>query len=402
MRYLLSIAVLLTLAACANDEPCCMVKISITVPDDTGVVYLAGNIPELGPWAPDLYAMHGEGTERSATLTVPRGTLLEYKFTLGSWARESVDESLVRQGNFQLEVDVDENVHHVIHAFRPDPKAYMEDWRESGVEGMLVYWTDVASEFLEPTRHVVIWLPPGYDEDRDDGYPVLYMHDGQELFDPRISSGHGTWDVDDAVVNLVEQDKIPQIIVVGVWNSEERMIEYSPWHDAPDYARFLIEELMPRVDAEFNTATGPENTAVMGASMGGLLSYYLVTNRPDMFGSCGCMSSAFILSEAAMHQMGSLPSDGSEPDETPFIVRDIEAGLEVPQDVRYWFDYGTAGGDANYDEPHQHLRAWLLEQGLVPGEDFVIRVYEGADHNVAAWRDRLEDPLLFLFGRQTN
>ncbi len=71
----------------------------------------------------------------------------------------------------------------------------------------------------------------------------------------------------------------------------------------------------------------------------------------------------------------------------------------MPGTVRYWFDYGTVGGDANYDEPHRHIRSWLLEQGLVPGEDFVIRVYEGADHTEAAWRERLEDPLRFLFGR---
>ncbi len=402
MRQILSIVVLLILTACSQDESCCSVTITITVPEGTGEVFLAGNRPELGPWSPSRYAMDGEGTERSSTLTMPRGTLLEYKFTLGSRAREAVDESLMRQGNFQLEVDGNQKVHHVIPAFRPDPKVYMEDWRESGVEGTLVYWTDVASEFLERTRHVVIWLPPGYDEDRDEGYPVLYMHDGQELFDPRISSGQGTWAIDKAIVRLVQSGEIPPVIVVGAWNSENRTIEYSPWHDAPDYARFLIEELMPRVDAEFNTATGPENTAVMGASMGGLLSYYLVTNHSRVFGSCGCMSSAFVLSEAAMHQMGSLPSDSPEPDETPFIVRDIEAGVGVPGTVRYWFDYGTVGGDVGYDEPHQQLRSWLLEQGLVEGEDFVIRVYEGADHSIPAWRERLGDPLKFLFGRASD
>ncbi len=404
MRQLLSIAVLLILAACAQDEPCCSVEIRVTVPDDTGDVYLAGNIPELGPWSPSLYVMQGAGNERYATLEIPRGSRFEYKFTLGSWDREAIGDDETPLANFQLDVDRNETVHHALQRFKPDPMIYIDDWQGSGVQGTLVYWTDVASEFLGPTRHVVIWLPPGYDENREAPYPVLYMHDGQNLFDPRLGSGAqgDIWAVDDAVVSLVEQDRIPPIIVVGAWNSEQRIVKYSPWHGAPDYARFLVEELMPRVNAAFNTATGPENTAVMGSSMGGLLSYYLVTYHPDVFGSCGCVSSAFILSEALVANWVPPSSPGDEPDTTPFIVRDIEAGLEAPHGARYWFDYGTAGGDANYDAPHQHLRAWLLDEGLTEGEDFVIRVYEGADHNEAAWRARLGDPLLFMFGAQAE
>jgi len=398
MRQTLSIVVLFFLASCGRDESCCIVEIMVAVPDNTGEVFVTGNLPELGPWSPDVYAMQGDGNERTASIDVPLGTAFEYKFTLGSWAREAVDADLAPLANYKLDVDTDQAVHHVIEGFKPDPIVFIRDWQGSGVKGTLVYWTDVSSAFLGPARHVSIWLPPGYDGERETPYPVLYMHDGQNLFDPRLGGAQGDiWDVDDAVVNLVEQERIPPIIVVGVWNSDERMTEYSPWHDAPDYARFLIEELMPRVNEAFNTATGPKNTAVMGSSMGGLLSYYLVTYHPDVFGSCGCVSSAFVLSEALIANRVPQFEDGQSPDETPYIVRDIEAGLGVPGTVRYWFDYGTIGGDANYHEPHERLRAWLLEQGLVPGEDFVIRVYEGADHNEAAWAARLEDPLLFLY-----
>jgi enterochelin esterase-like enzyme len=394
---------LLFATACTDDKMCCTVNITITVPDDTSEVFLAGNVPELGPWSPVFYAMQGSGNERSAELLVPEGTELEYKFTLGSWDREAVDAAGAALSNFRLSVDGDRQVHHEIRGFKPDPIVFIEDWRGSGVQGTLVYWTDVSSEFLGPARHVSIWLPPGYDQGRDVGYPVLYMHDGKALFDPRLGGGaHGNiWDVDDAIMRLVEQEKIPPLIVVGVWNSEERITEYSPWHDAPNYARFLIEELMPRVNADFNTATGPEATAVMGSSMGGLLSYYLVTYQPDVFGSCGCVSSAFILSEALTANWVPTLQQKKQLDETPYIVRDIEAGLEVPEGVRYWFDHGTVGGDAGYDIPHRKVRAWLLEQGLEEGDDFVIRVYEGADHNEAAWRDRLEDPLLFLYGERS-
>ena len=297
MRQILSIVVLLILAACTRDENCCAVTLSITVPDGTGDVYVTGNLEELGPWSPGLYVMQADGNKRTVTLQAKHGTEFEYKFTLGSWNREAVDESQQVLSNFRLKVRRDTIVQHEIHAFKPDPMVFIEDREGSGVQGTLVYWTDVGSAFLGPTRHVSIWLPPGYDPEREDGYPVLYMHDGQNLFDPRFGGGNqgDIWDVDDAVVRLVEKNEMPPIIVVGVWNSEERMAEYSPWHDAPNYARFLIEELMPRVNETFNTATGPDNTAAMGSSMGGLLSYYLVTEHSDVFGSCGCISSAFIV-----------------------------------------------------------------------------------------------------------
>jgi enterochelin esterase-like enzyme len=188
--------------------------------------------------------------------------------------------------------------------------------------------------------------------------------------------------------------------VVGVWSTAARAPEYSPWHGAPDYARFLIEELMPRVDREFRTLTGATNTAVMGSSMGGLLSFYMVTHHPDVFGACGCLSTHFPLSEVMAARVLPGVVATSTPDTVSYIVRDIEAGRKVPRGTRYWFDYGTVGLDSTYAPSHEAVRAWLQRQGLVEGRDFVVRRYEGATHNEASWRARLDDPLIFLFGRR--
>ncbi len=200
------------------------------------------------------------------------------------------------------------------------------------------------------------------------------------------------------MVRLSHQGTIPPVIVVGVWNSAERGTEYSPWHRAGDYARFLLEELMPRVNAEFRTLTGPANTAVMGSSMGGLLSFYLVTHHPEAFGACACMSTHFPLSQAVVARSFQGVAPMANPDTIPYIIRDIEAGLQVPRGARYWFDYGSQGLDSAYAASHEAVRAWLLRQGLVEGRDFVVRRYEGATHNEASWRARLDDPLTFLFG----
>ena len=135
--------------------------------------------------------------------------------------------------------------------------------------------------------------------------------------------------------------------------------------------------------------------------MGGLLSFYLVTHHPEAFGACGCISTHFPLSEAVAQMFpGVRTSARPPPDTTPYVVRDIAAGLRVPRGVRYWFDFGSLGLDSAYAPTHAVVRAWLLRQGLVEGRDFVVRRYDGATHNEASWRARLEDPLTFLFGKR--
>lgn len=400
MRIIAVLAAFLALLSCAKEAPpCCTATIIAEAPEGTPALYLAGNLETLGLWKADGMLMLGEGRTRVARVFAPKGTELEYKFTLGSWDREAVGPSGAPMQNFRLRIDENVEVRHEIVNFKKDPAEYIADWQGSGVLGTLVYWTDVASQFLAEKRHVEIWLPPGYDENPDRRYKVLYMSDGQNLFDPRIANTGTDWGVDEAVMSLVEDGAIEPLIVVGVWSSEERGPEYSPWGRAPDYARFLIEELAPRVNAEFRTLTGPKNTAHMGSSMGGLLSFYLAVHHPEFAGACGCVSTHFPLSEAVVAQYFPDAQTPAEPDPTPYIVRDIEKGLKVPPGVRLWFDYGAQGLDADYGPTHDAVRDWLTGQKLIEGRDYVIRRYEGADHNEASWRARLKDPLIFLYGK---
>lgn len=385
------------LPADRSPSPCCTVTILAQVPSGTATVYLSGSLPVLGPWRADALALEGEGTDRAVRLTVPAGTDFEFKFTLGSWEREELDSAGAVPANARLRVERDTVVRRQVAGFKREQREYLADWRGSGVLGRLVYWTDVRSAFLRRPRHVEVWLPPGYDDSASARYPVLYMHDGENLFDPRIANTGVDWGVDESVVRLAERGSIPPVIVVGVWSSADRGAEYSPWHGAPRYARFLIEELMPRVNATFRTLTGPRHTAVMGSSMGGLLSFYLVRRHPDVFGACGCLSTHFPLSEEVVRQVFPGVVQAGTADTTPYVVRDIAAGARVPPGTRYWFDYGTLGLDSAYAPSHAVVREWLLGQGLVEGGDFVVRRYPGAWHNETSWRARLEDPLMFLF-----
>jgi len=277
----------------------------------------------------------------------------------------------------------------------PDVAPFVDDPEGAGVEGTLLYWKDVPSKNLSEDRNVVIWLPPGYDESPDQRYRVVYMSDGENLFDPRIASWGVDWGIDEAMMRGVGKGSYAPAIVVGAWSSSRRGYEYSPWHEAPAYARFLTEELMPQVNREFRTMTGPDNTFHMGSSMGGLLSYYLVKNHSDIFGACGCVSSHFALSERVMANV--MDTGGAEGDPTHYIVRDIEQGASIAGG-RFSFDYGTKTLDATYAQDHAPVRAWLLEQGLVEGRDFRMRQYEGADHSERAWRARVGQQLEWLLG----
>jgi len=398
------LAGLTVLASCGGGEEAdrdddgrmAAVTVTARVPADAPTVYIAGNLPELGPWDPAGAALQGNGEERSLTLQIPVGTRFEFKFTLGSWDREGLGPSSTVMPNFVAVVRGDTTVTKEVNGFKLDPRAYMDDPAGAGAVGTLVYWQDVSSAFLEEDRHVAVWLPPGYDAEASRRYPVLYMSDGQNLFDPRLASPWGDWGVDSVMVAGVEAGLFQPAIVVGVFNSSRRLREYSPWHDAPLYARFLVEELIPRVNAEFRTLTGPGNTFHMGSSMGGLLSYHLVKEHPDVFGACGCVSSHFPLSQTVAASITGEPTDG---DETPYLLRDIADGDTVPRGVRFFFDYGTEGLDASYGPTHAALRDWLTGQGRVEGEDFLIREYAGADHNEASWRARLQDQLLWILGR---
>jgi len=382
-----AVAGLLGVAFCrAVDEPLCAVTIRARVPANAPTVYLTGNRPEMGDWNPAFFPMSGTGGDRVAALHLPRGAALEFKVTLGSWDREGLGPGGATLPNFRLAVDADTNITVEISDFKKGIGQYLADPQGSGVAGRLIYWTNVASKFLVEPRHVEIWLPPGYDESPTNRYDVLYMHDGQNLFDPRIAFGGVDWGVDQAIVRCVRAGIIKPVIVVGVWNSALRLREYSPWDLGTNYARFLIEELMPRVNQTFRTQAGPAHTAVMGSSMGGLISFWLAWKHPDVFSSAGCLSTSFPWT-------GHVPSVGA-----PLIEREIAANASVPRGVRFYFDYGTGRIDRECAPEQGRVAAWLAAQGLKEGADFVVRVFPGADHNESAWRARLDEPLVFLFG----
>jgi glycosidase/predicted alpha/beta superfamily hydrolase len=271
----------------------------------------------------------------------------------------------------------------------------------AGVTGSFDSYAKVQSRYVDP-RRVDVWLPPGYAANAAQRYPVIYMHDGQNLFDPALSYIGVDWGVDEAMTRLIAGRRVRAAIVVAVWNTPKRFAEYMParavtesklpddWPDlawirsqpllADGYLRFLVEELKPFIDATYRTLRGRDDTFVMGSSMGGLISFYALAERPDVFGGAGCVSIHWPL------------ADG-------LVVDYLARRLPPPEHHRLYFDFGTATLDAGYEPYQRRVDALMRKAGYREGTDWVTGKYEGAEHSERAWRARVEVPLVFLLGR---
>ena len=269
-----------------------------------------------------------------------------------------------------------------------------------GTTGTIRFHGNVPSRFVA-ARHVEVWLPPGYDRDRRDRYPVLYMHDGQNVFAPATSYIGVDWGVDETMTRLIAERRVRPAIVVAVWNTPKRFMEYLPKKPLPpipdsvrarmgdelqgpvlsdDYLRFLVEELKPLIDSTYRTRTGPADTFIMGSSMGGLISWYALTEYPRVFGGAGCISTHWPIADGAM-------------------VTYLRTALPSPATHRIWFDHGTATLDSLYAPYQRQVDDIMRAAGYTEGKNWTTRVYQGAEHSERAWRARIEEPLIFLLGR---
>ncbi|TFU05918.1 alpha/beta hydrolase [Polymorphobacter arshaanensis] len=280
--------------------------------------------------------------------------------------------------------------------------------------GTTIEIPEFASKFVKP-RHVSIWLPPGYSAQ---GKParVLYMHDGQNIFDGANAYGGNEWGVDEAVTKLLAEHKLPPMIVIGVWNTDKRYEEYFPQKlvqylppalqaklDAATkgglqgdaYLKFLVRELKPYIDRHYRTLSGPADTAVMGSSMGGLISIYAMAEYPRVFGQAAALS---------VHWPLVAPSDaanaaGDADAVAAAFTRYFATAKWAPGRNRLYIDHGDQGLDQYYRPYSARIEAEMPALGW-SGDSFVSRTWPGATHNEVSWRKRLDVPLLFLFGER--
>lgn len=262
--------------------------------------------------------------------------------------------------------------------YPPDPEAGAHT-----VVGNLQVLEGLYSPELDNRRNVITYLPPSYGTG-ERRYPVIYMHDGQNLFD-EVTSFADEWGVDNTMETLGQIGL--EAIVVGVFNAgENRLAEYSPFEDAEGrggagdrYLDFLVDTLKPRIDRDFRTRSDRDHTLVIGSSMGGLISLYAFFRRPDVFGKAGVMSPSLWFADRAVF---------------PFV----EAAPYTPG--KLYLDVGTKEGKTTVADA-RHLREILLRKEYRRHRDLVYVEQRGAGHSEVAWRQRLHYAIDFLL-RETE
>ncbi len=241
---------------------------------------------------------------------------------------------------------------------------------------------EIASPQLNNSRHLRIYYPPSYGENPAKRYPVLYMHDGQNLFDPKTAAFGVAWEMAATIDQLIESGKMEEIIVVGIDNTAARLEEYTPCCDPkhgggklPAYEAFVADTVKPLIDARLRTLPGREHTAVMGSSLGGLASVDIARHRPAQFSMAAGLSSSFWWAGQAM-------------------VKDAPAKPHPALPLRFYIDAGTVD-DGMADT--EAMRDAMLAQGFISGRDLMFYAAPGGRHNEASWGARVDKPLLWFF-----
>jgi enterochelin esterase-like enzyme len=278
--------------------------------------------------------------------------------------------------------------------------------------GSIVDLGVVQSKYADP-RRVVVWLPSGYSA-TGQKYAVLYMHDGQNLFDT-ATAGYGMeWQIDETLDRLIRETMVRPTIVVGIWNTPKRLQEYVPskaFNGLPqeyrqkvralyggdplsdDYLKFIVRELRPMIDRRFNVKTDRANTVMMGSSMGALISLYAIDEYPDLFGAAGMMSTHWPLVIAPDNKP---ISDAEYETVSSTFARYLSHALPDPVTHKLYFDHGSETLDAIYARYQARVDAVVAKHGYRQWSNDLSLSFPGEKHNEISWASRVAVPLQFL------
>lgn len=284
--------------------------------------------------------------------------------------------------------------------------------------GQIVWWGDFQPGRAVGVSDVWVWLPPGYAAHPAKRFPVLYMHDGQNLFDPKLAGYGKVWGMDEAIARLSAQGDLREWIVVGIASPAERYRTLFPEKlfdllpaqrqlavfetDDPaaldrdalkgdEYLAFLVRDLKPAIDAGFRTLPGKDDTAVMGASMGALASLYAMGEYPEVFGAAAALSNPLMLTL----------TEGLDPASDTALISDVWASwldgtrLRPGGGNRLFSDTGMVGMDASFAPYLDGFDRMMAARGWRAG-DYQSRRFLGAEHDELYWHQRVDIPLAFI------
>lgn len=343
------------------------------------IIYLAGDLNSWNPGNPE-FALE-KNDDELWFITLPEqteGSQIEFKFTRGDWGTVEKGANGEEIPNRQFTFGNGDTLNLEIL-----------NWADNGggstaAENVSILDENFYMPQLDRTRRIWIYLPPDYDNSNDH-YPVLYMHDGQNLFDA-LTSFLGEWEVDESLNDLAEEGyQVP--IVVGIDNGGiERMNEYNPWINpqygggqGDEYIDFLVFTLKPYIDENFRTLPDRENTGIMGSSMGGLISQYGALKFQDVFSKSGIFSPAYWTADSIWEFTNETGKQQS------LKLYQLMGGQESPGAIN---DMWT-------------MHNVLTDIGFNENEVFSL-VVENGQHNEAFWKEQFADAYLWMYTSFAN
>lgn len=264
---------------------------------------------------------------------------------------------------------------------------------------------NIFSQEMNETIKIDVWTPDGYTASKQ--YPVIYMHDGQNLFDANSTWNHQAWEIDSVMGKLIKEKKVPAAIVVGIHSVDttrigdlmpERVVEMTPsgevrdfidrmcrgQYRADEYLKFIVETLKPLIDSRFSTLTDRRSTSIMGSSMGGLISIYGLAEYPEVFGNAACLST---------HWTGAIGDNQDFPTAMKYYLMDR---LPRGTDHRLYFDNGDCPYDSQYLPAYEMMNRLFDFLGYQEGVRLKTGVFQGHSHSEKSWSERVDVPLQFI------
>lgn len=362
---------------CQNKQNSITFLIHVSGLSDSESVYITGNDPQIGNWNPGYLRLSKlNDSTWIKTLIFEFDKSLEYKITKGTWENEALDEKENIPINSILKVSADTVIEITIHKWKtPQLRAITQT-----VTGTVNYHLQIEGDGIKP-RDVVVWLPPSYHSNTIKKYPVLYMQDGQNLFDATTSAFGYEWRLDEVTDSLIKAEAINEIIIVGIYNSPDRSLEYIYTPLGYAYMDFIVSRLKPFIDSTYRTLSDRNNTAIGGSSAGGLISFLTSWQYPNIFSKAACLSSAFKIRK--------------------INYVDTVASYRGPKkDLKFYIDNGAIGLENDLQPGIDDMITALKNIGFELGKDIIHYNDENGVHFESSWAERIWRPLVFFFGKK--
>jgi predicted alpha/beta superfamily hydrolase len=343
---------------------------------DSEFVYISGSDSLIGDWNPSAVKLEKiDDSTWVKNFNFIIGKNIEYKFTKGSWELEALNDDCSTPSNSVLNVTRDTAVSIKISKWKNKDSKIIH----GQITGTVKYHRQFKADSLKP-RDIIVWLPPSYYENSEKRYPVLYMHDGQNIFDPATSTFGYDWRLDEVADSLIRAGSLQEIIIVGIYNTQDRSREYSHSVLGYKYMDFIVSTLKPFIDTEYRTMPGKENTANGGSSLAGLISLMLVWNYPEVFSKAACISPAFKIS----------------------VYNYVDTVINYSgkkKEIKLYIDNGGEGLESELQPGIDDMIIALQNKGYELGKDILWHIDLIAYHSETAWAARIWRPLLFFFGK---